>query len=742
MKKSRYYKKLFIFSLLLSTIPVIILGVLSYYKAASEIEEKVAKENMQVLQQTKMSLEYHLESLDNNVTQFILSPLFTSNYERRLTSKDFVTYRDLLAAMKRFQTNKLWSDEIELINFRENWVITKAGLNYPSETGYFRKYSSVKEIPNSSTWMTISQDNVESVNLVKKLPLLTNEPKGLIRISIPKKEISKLMNRNKNIENFFVLDSDYQLISESRSWNHLLTSDKLINELRRKEMENGYFTLKINDEHVGVNFSKSSYNYWTYLSIVPIRAITKNSKDIGWYTAIVCGIILLATIIAVSLSSRHLYQPILHMYQSVVSHEGSKNILNLKDEFISIRNGISQFQDQIETQREHLKEFFVLGLFMGQLKVEKINEMVEDLEFNTDWQSLAVLVIENDMLGKAKYKEADNELILYSIKNLISKSVPIGVRFPPVVLNDYQVNIIQIHEKNPKDHNKYLYSLAEEIHRLVQNYHELNIRIGISRPYRNLANTEYAYNEATEALRFYQKIEPRTIINIDDVVLVHTEKSIFPKQVCQELIDSIKGAHTEEAERSINEFMVTVTKYNISFQQYQNIMVQLLSKLLELVEELNETSEALFGNKLLFEEILRHKNIDEVRSWFTKTILPPILEKYAEKQRSAQINITVSVISIIEKEFTSNLTLEMIAAKINFHPSYISRVFKKATGLSFSEYLLKFRVKKMKQMLRETDLKISEIAEIFHFNSSASFIRSFRKVEGMTPGQYRKKYHS
>lgn len=92
-------------SLLLSTFPVIILGVLSYYKAASEIEEKVAKENMQVLQQTKMSLEYHLESLDNNVTQFILSPSFTSNYERKLTSEDFMTYRDLLAAMKRFQTS-------------------------------------------------------------------------------------------------------------------------------------------------------------------------------------------------------------------------------------------------------------------------------------------------------------------------------------------------------------------------------------------------------------------------------------------------------------------------------------------------------------------------------------------------------------------------------------------------------------------------------------------------------------
>ena len=77
------------FSVVLSTFPVIILGALSYTKATREIEEKVAKENMQVLQQTKISLEYHLETLDNNVTQFILSPFFTSSYENGATPQRF-----------------------------------------------------------------------------------------------------------------------------------------------------------------------------------------------------------------------------------------------------------------------------------------------------------------------------------------------------------------------------------------------------------------------------------------------------------------------------------------------------------------------------------------------------------------------------------------------------------------------------------------------------------------------------
>ncbi|MGO4495212.1 helix-turn-helix domain-containing protein [Paenibacillus sp. 2RAB27] len=55
----------------------------------------------------------------------------------------------------------------------------------------------------------------------------------------------------------------------------------------------------------------------------------------------------------------------------------------------------------------------------------------------------------------------------------------------------------------------------------------------------------------------------------------------------------------------------------------------------------------------------------------------------------------------------------------------------------FDEYLAQYRVRIAKKWLTETSMKISDIAEKLQYNNSQNFIRYFRKMEGMTPGQYR-----
>jgi AraC-like DNA-binding protein len=70
----------------------------------------------------------------------------------------------------------------------------------------------------------------------------------------------------------------------------------------------------------------------------------------------------------------------------------------------------------------------------------------------------------------------------------------------------------------------------------------------------------------------------------------------------------------------------------------------------------------------------------------------------------------------------------------------LSSVFKKETNMSFSEYLSQYRFNMAKKWLVETDMPIKEIAEKLTYNNPQNFIRSFRKQEDMTPGQYRSKY--
>jgi AraC-like DNA-binding protein len=68
-------------------------------------------------------------------------------------------------------------------------------------------------------------------------------------------------------------------------------------------------------------------------------------------------------------------------------------------------------------------------------------------------------------------------------------------------------------------------------------------------------------------------------------------------------------------------------------------------------------------------------------------------------------------------------------------------VFKKEMGMTFSDYVAEYRMNIAKEWLETTTMRLAEIAERLNYSNTTAFIRIFRKVVGMTPGQYREQFH-
>lgn len=85
----------------------------------------------------------------------------------------------------------------------------------------------------------------------------------------------------------------------------------------------------------------------------------------------------------------------------------------------------------------------------------------------------------------------------------------------------------------------------------------------------------------------------------------------------------------------------------------------------------------------------------------------------------------------------SSLSLAYVCRLYNYHPNYISRRFREATGVSFSEYLEACRIKHARQLLAETDLPVRIIASGVGYQSAMYFSKVFKKVTGETPTGYR-----
>jgi len=91
----------------------------------------------------------------------------------------------------------------------------------------------------------------------------------------------------------------------------------------------------------------------------------------------------------------------------------------------------------------------------------------------------------------------------------------------------------------------------------------------------------------------------------------------------------------------------------------------------------------------------------------------------------------------IEKHQAEPLSLERVAQAANISRHYFCKIFKKATGVNFIDYLSRVRVEKSKTLLLNPNSRISEAAFASGFQSMTNFNRAFRRIVGRSPSQFR-----
>lgn len=94
--------------------------------------------------------------------------------------------------------------------------------------------------------------------------------------------------------------------------------------------------------------------------------------------------------------------------------------------------------------------------------------------------------------------------------------------------------------------------------------------------------------------------------------------------------------------------------------------------------------------------------------------------------------------SYIEKNLGRRIQEQVIAEHCNMSPFRFSRAFKKSTGITFQEYVIRARIKEACRLIENPAVSISDIAYAVGFNDPSYFARLFRRYTGQSPSEYRK----
>lgn len=152
----------------------------------------------------------------------------------------------------------------------------------------------------------------------------------------------------------------------------------------------------------------------------------------------------------------------------------------------------------------------------------------------------------------------------------------------------------------------------------------------------------------------------------------------------------------------------------------------------------------------LLNRILKERQGEEIGSDFLNQLL--VLELFVLISRALKMEWESSIrdktpklkelieiaVKYIHNNFERDISLGDVAKYVFLSPSYFTRAFKDEVGLSPINYLLKLRVERAKELLEDTDHKISDIALSVGFSNQQRFNEIFKKYSRMTPLQYRK----
>lgn len=201
--------------------------------------------------------------------------------------------------------------------------------------------------------------------------------------------------------------------------------------------------------------------------------------------------------------------------------------------------------------------------------------------------------------------------------------------------------------------------------------------------------------------------------------VVHTEVS-FKAHPLEYIVLGIEGLELSTDENNDGRFCI------LEYQHGGDILTCLR-------HILRESQEKPTGYEVVCQSYMEILIIRLMRS--TSLAVAPIPVKNRASRQCAAVR------RYIDLHYKEPLNLDMLAQQVHINKYYMVHIFKQEYGFSPIQYLNQRRIQESKYLLGETDVSLSQIAQLLGFSSTSYFSQSFRKAMNISPMEYRKQSH-
>ena len=215
-----------------------------------------------------------------------------------------------------------------------------------------------------------------------------------------------------------------------------------------------------------------------------------------------------------------------------------------------------------------------------------------------------------------------------------------------------------------------------------------------------------------------------------DLSIEHTaEAPMWEISIENDLLRALKNRDTKSVRAALDAFLLHLIRINANHKT----ILSAYQKLYDIVSRLAGES------PVPFDELCMPNTTPDMLDRKIEAICLDTISKMAPTQNTFYSAMIQEICAYIDANLSEDLSIDRLSERFHLSASSLRKVFRNEVGMTPKEYVDGRRAIAAKQMLRDRELQIQEIANQLGFQYSQSFIAFFRAVEGVTPGEYRAK---
>ena len=732
-------------------IPVILIGGLFYYLATMNINEQIKSKTQSSLSLFKERVERIIQTIELESHQLATKPLILEPLAESYSKSKLYNHLKILEEFKLSTVESSFIDEIYLYDEKDNYILSDEFGYIPFENfKYKRDIEEIMESDKNVAWKHLPLSGKEGyITFFRKLPILSkSETQGILAIYVKEKPLQAYFSTNE-YESSFILNEDLELILQNSEYGNgkVTLNESALNSMLENQSTSGVFYDKdSNGNKVLYTFDKSPSFGRIYVSMIPEIYISEQMNWFRWMILSSVFVFLSIGFLLTLFNARRAYNPIKQLinYSKSISSDGNnskyENEINFIKESMKAlsleKQKLGNFKSQIEPT---LREWFFQQIIEGNYVLDKFfYSKCKDYNIPVE-SNYVVMVVKLNVSENKLIDDEEKQITLSSLKNILSEVLYSNTMFSAVDINSIQQNIAVVIRCN-QDHSyeqmkqKLNYTSAE-IYNAVETYLSLNISIGVGKTCSSVNEISKSYQEGLLALQYRIYKDQEKALFFEELENTQKKGMIFyPREFEKRILESLEVRDVVYAEKSLNEFSMSVSLFE-SYNRIYQCFHLLLSSIIFSLEKQGNSMTDIFEHDL-FGQLKSLQTIEEINHWFINHVFP-LHQKLSDNTESSTGSQAVKKIcQFINENISQDITLTQCAEMVNLTPSYLSRLFKKEVGVNFREYVLLRKVEEAKALCINTDARISEIAEAVGY-SERNLTRLFQRYVDMTLSQYR-----